>query len=216
MNRIPQILLFPARSKSFSLARVARGAEITEGKSKFMPFASRRFFSPSRRALRPLREIIVFLFLFAAIVPQGAPAQGPPERKGWEERGGRGMMGPMHPSMMDWASQLNLTPEQAAKLQDLREAFLRDTLTWRNELLIKRFDLRDLLRNPQSDSQAILNKQREISDLEAKIQERGILLQIELRKVLTPEQIKLLPPHGGGMYGTPGMPGRGRGMGREY
>ena len=160
-------------------------------------------------------KIVLFLF-FLAIVPQDTPAQGPPERKGWEERGGRGMMVPMHPSMMDWASQLNLTPEQAAKLQDLREGFLRDTLTWRNELLIKRFDLRDLLRNPQLDSQAILNKQREISDLESKIQERGILLQIELRKVLTPEQIKLLPPHAGGMYGPPMMPGRGRGMGREY
>ena len=159
----------------------------------------------------------IFLsLLFFASSYQIAMAQGPPERKGWEKRGGRGMMGPMHPPMMDWASQLNLTPEQAARLQDLREGFLRDTLTWRNELLVKRFDLRDLLRNPQSDSQAILNKQREISDLEAKIQERGILLQIELRKVLTPEQIKLLPPHGGGMYGTPGMPGRGRGMGREY
>ena len=158
----------------------------------------------------------LLLFLFIAFSPQVASAQGPPERKGWEDRGGGGRMGLMHTPMMDWASQLNLTPEQSAKLHDLREAFLRDTLTWRNELLIKRFDLRDLLRNPESEPQAIINKQREISDLESKIQERGILLQIELRKVLTPEQIKLLPPHVGGMYGPPMMPGRGRGMGREY
>jgi Spy/CpxP family protein refolding chaperone len=159
---------------------------------------------------------ILLLLFFLTISPQVGAAQGPPERKGWEDRGGRGMMGPPHTPMMDWASQLNLTPEQSAKLQDLREAFLRDTLTWRNELLIKRFDLRDLLRNPDSEPQVILSKQREISDLESKIQERGILLQIELRKVLTPEQIKLLPPHAGGMYGPPMMPGRGRGMGREY
>jgi Spy/CpxP family protein refolding chaperone len=159
---------------------------------------------------------IFLILLFFAGFSQTAMAQGPPERRGWEDRGGRGMMGPMHTPMMDWASQLNLTPEQSAKLQDLREAFLRDTLTWRNELLIKRFDIRDLLRNPDSEPQAILNKQREISDLESKIQERGILLQIELRKVLTPEQIKLLPPHAGGMYGPFMMPGRGRGMGREY
>ena len=159
---------------------------------------------------------IFLILLFFAGFSQTAMAQGPPERRGWEDRGGRGMMGPMHTPMMDWASQLNLTPEQSAKLQDLREAFLRDTLTWRNELLIKRFDLRDLLRNPDSEPQTILNKQREISDLESKIQERGILLQIELRKVLTPEQIKLLPPHAGGMYGPFMMPGRGRGMGREY
>jgi len=159
---------------------------------------------------------IFLILLFFAGFSQMAMAQGPPERKGWEDRSGRGMTGPMHTPMMDWANQLNLTPEQSAKLQDLREAFLRDTLTWRNELLIKRFDLRDLLRNPDSEPQAILNKQREISDLESKIQERGILLQIELRKVLTPEQIKLLPPHAGGLYGPSMMPGRGRGMGREY
>ncbi len=160
-------------------------------------------------------KIILFLFLLT-MVPQGASAQGPPWRKGWEDRGDRGMMGPMQGPMMDWASQLNLTPDQSAKIQELREAYLRDTLPWRNELIVKRFDLRDLLRNPQSDPQAILGKQREISDLEAKIQERGLLLHIEMRKVLTPEQIKLLPLHWGGMRGPAGMPGRGRGMGREY
>ncbi len=159
-------------------------------------------------------KIILLLLIFLAGSSISAGAQGPPEGRGWG--GGRGMMGPMQPPMMDWASQLNLTPEQAGKLQDLREGYMRDTLPWRNDLLIKRFDLRDLLRDPQSDPQAILNKQREISALESKIQERGILLQIELRKVLTPEQIKLLPPHAGGLYGPSMMPGRGRGMGREY
>jgi hypothetical protein len=50
--------------------------------------------------------------------------------------------------MMDWAGRLNLTGEQTARLQELRESYLRDTLVWRNELVVKRFDLRDLLRNP--------------------------------------------------------------------
>jgi len=162
-----------------------------------------------------IRKLIFFLFLLS-IIPQAAPAQGPPWRKGWEDRGDRGVMGPMHAPMMDWASQLNLTPDQSSKLQELRETYLRDTLVWRNELVIKRFDIRDLLRNPQSDSNTILAKQKEIFDLEAKIQERGLLLLIEMRKVLTPEQIKLLPPHWGGMYGPPMMPWRGRGMEREY
>ena len=162
-----------------------------------------------------IRRIIFLLFLLA-IIPEGAPAQGPPWRKNWEDRGDRCMMGPMHGPMMDWASQLNLTPDQSAKLQELRETYLRDTLVWRNELVIKRFDMRDLLRNPQSDPNAILAKQKEVSDLEAQIQDRGVLLHIEMRKVLTPDQIKLLPPHWGWLPGAPGMPGRGRGMDREY
>jgi len=161
------------------------------------------------------RNFLLFLFLLV-IVPSETFAQGPPWRKGWEDRGGRGMMGPMHPPMTDWASQLNLTPDQAQKIQESRENFLRDTLVWRDELVGKRFDLRTLVRDPAADPQAILNKQREVFELESKIQERGLLHQIEIRKALTPEQIKLLPPHWGGMYGPPMMPGRGRGMGREY
>ena len=162
------------------------------------------------------KYFLLFLILLA-FVPPDAPAQGPPGKRGWDDRGGRGMrMGPMHSPMMDWARQLNLTPDQCARLQDLRESYLRDTLPWRNELIVKRFDLRDLLRNPQADPQVILDKQREISNLEAKIQERGLLLHLEMCKVLTPEQIKVLPPHWGGMPGPSGMPGRGRGLGREY
>jgi Spy/CpxP family protein refolding chaperone len=164
-----------------------------------------------------IRQVIFFLFLLA-IIPEGALAQGPPWRKGREDQEERGRMGRMHAPMMDWASQLNLTPDQSSKLQELRESYLRDTLIWRNELIVKRFDLRDLLRDPQSDPQVILGKQREISDLEAKIDERQLLLHLEMRKVLTPDQLKLLSPHLGGMPGSPMMPGRGRGMGmgREY
>jgi Spy/CpxP family protein refolding chaperone len=123
----------------------------------------------------------------------------------------------MHHPMEDWARQLNLTEEQTAKLQALRESYLRETLVWRDSLVIKRFDLRDLLRDPQSDPNQVLAKQREISDLESKIQERAVLHQLEMRKVLTPEQIKLLPPGVGfgGFRGQGMMRGGGPGRGRE-
>ena len=164
------------------------------------------------------RRFILVLLMIFWVVGLSPPvlAQGPPEKKGWEPRGDRGMMGPMSSPMGDWASRLNLTEEQAAKIQELRESYLRDTLEWRNSLVIKRFDLRDLLNSPQADTNVILAKQREISDLESKIQERALLFQIEMRKGLTPQQIQLLPPARGAMYGPFMMPGRGRGMGREY
>jgi Spy/CpxP family protein refolding chaperone len=166
-----------------------------------------------------IKIFLFFLtFLLGVSLSSLGLAQGSPEKKGWQFRGGRGMMmNRMHSPMMDWASRLNLTEEQTARLQQLRDSYLQDTMEWRNELLIKRFDLRDLMNNPKADTNAILGKQREISELESKIQERALLFQIEMRKVLTPEQIQLLPPPGGGgMYGPSMMPGRGRGMGREY
>ncbi len=163
------------------------------------------------------RTVTLFLF-FLLIFSQSALAQGPPEKKDWEYRGGRGMMmGPMHHPMQDLVKQLNLTDEQVARIQELRESYLRDTLVWRNELVIKRFDLRDLLHNPQADASQVLAKQREVSALESKIQERAVLYQLDMRKVLTPDQIKLLPPWFGfgGFRGQGMMRGGGRGMGRE-
>jgi Spy/CpxP family protein refolding chaperone len=160
----------------------------------------------------------IFLgFLLLSMLAAVALGQGTQEGKGPEFLDRKGMMGPPHHPMQDWARQLNLTDEQMARLHELRESYLRDTLDWRNELVIKRFDLRDLLHNPQAEANQVLAKQREVSALESKIQERGVLYQLEMRKVLTPDQIKLLPPGFGfgGFRGQQIMPGRGRGMGRE-
>jgi len=163
-----------------------------------------------------VQRIFLVLFLLGVLFT-AAFGQGPPGKKGpgFPER--KGMMGPRHHSMEDWARQLNLTDDQVVRLQAIRESYLRETLVWRNELMIKRFDLRDGLNNPQSDPNQVLAKQREISDLESKIQERAVLHQLEMRKVLRPEQIKILPPGFGfgGFRGQRMMPGGGRGMGRE-
>jgi Spy/CpxP family protein refolding chaperone len=105
------------------------------------------------------------------------------------------------------AKDLNLSGDQIAALQNLRQGFLHDTLPWRNDLVVKRMDLQDLLRQPKADPEQVLSRQREVSALESKIQERMIVYQLEIRKVLTPEQVRLLPP----AIDSPG-PGRHRMM----
>src|SRR4030043_1289553 len=165
---------------------------------------------------------VSFIPLFLILLASTALGQGPPEKRGWdfpEKKGGnfedrRGRPGPMYPPMQEWVRRLNLTGGQTAKLQTLRHSYLRDTLVWRNELAVKRFDLQDLLQNPQAEDQQILARQREVSELEGKIQERTILHQLEIRKVLTPEQIKLIPPDfgWGGLHGPRMMRGHGRRM----
>ncbi len=148
----------------------------------------------------------VFCFLAGLLLLASASfGQGRPEGKGPEAHGGRPMMGPMANPLERLARDLNLTEEQIANLQDLRQGFLRDTLPWRNDLVIKRMVLEDLLRQPQADSNQVLSKQREVSELESKIQERMVSYQLGIRKMLTPEQIRLLPPG----FDSPG-PGRHR------
>ena len=77
-------------------------------------------------------------------------------------------MGPMHHPMADWARRLNLTEAQLEKLRELRESYLQDTLTWRNERLVQRYHLRNMLRDPKVDAEKILAKQKEISNWKRK------------------------------------------------
>ena len=158
------------------------------------------------------------LFAIVFILPVFAQAQAGPAREGLSPPPPRGrMMGPKHHPMADWARRLNLTEAQLEKLRELRESYLQDTLTWRNERLVQRYHLRNMLRDPKVDAEKILAKQKEISKLEAKIQERTVLFQLEAREILTPEQLRLLPRDWGGegFEHHRMMPGRGPRMERE-
>lgn len=117
--------------------------------------------------------------------------------------------------MEDWVRQLNLNENQVAQIGQLQESLRKETLPLRNTLMVKRFRLRDLLLDPQADPNQILSVQRELSELEGRLQERIMVFHLEVRKVLTPDQIKLLPP-GFGPEPFPRrgiMPGRFRGIG---
>lgn len=152
-------------------------------------------------SVKSMRRAVLMLCLLLFL-----PAPGGAQ----EERLRPGPM--MHRMMEDWTRRLNLSAEQRARIKELREAYLRDTLPWRNNLVVKRFDLRNMMCLPKPDPDQVLLRQREISELQARIQERFIRHQLEMRQVLTPEQIRLLPPAGErSLRMMPGpMPGRGR------
>lgn len=106
----------------------------------------------------------------------------------------------------------NLTPEQATKMQSIREAQFKDISPLQQQLLAKKTELRAawLLQNP--DQAKINTLQKDILNLNAKIQERATNARLEARKVLTPEQQAQLTAYGAGMgYGMSRMGGR---MGR--
>ncbi len=160
------------------------------------------------------------IFLFFSLLSLSSAwafAQGDGEGKNFEFRERKGMAGPMHHPIEDWVRRLKLTGEQIARLRELQESYLRDTLSWRNERVIIAFELRELMKKSQPDLNKVLAKQREISDLESKIQGRVILFQLGMRKILSPEQIKLIPPDSSfdEFRELQMVPGRGRRMGRE-
>jgi Spy/CpxP family protein refolding chaperone len=110
----------------------------------------------------------------------------------WARPGGGmgcGMMGAM-----------NLTPDQAGQLFDLKENFRKDTAAARKQMMIKHAELAALWKAEKPDQAAITAKQKEINALRDQMQEKRTAFKLEARKI-SPELAK---GFGGGM---------GRGMG---
>jgi len=159
-----------------------------------------------------MKKTIVLLGL-AALMVLGvtfAYAQGPgfgPEHRGMHESWGPG-------------KDLALTPEQKSKFQELRRKFGDENAKLIGAMVTKRLELQSLWTDPKSDPKAILDKERELRDLQNQLRDKGVQMRLEARKFLTPEQIENWRPgmgmdRGHGMGCGPGM-GHGPGMGRGH
>ena len=112
---------------------------------------------------------------------------------------------PNCPAGMD---RLNLTPEQKTKLGELQERHWKDTVSLRNEMQIKRLELRTLWTAANPDKNKILAKQKELNELRDKMQAKATDFRLDSRKVLTPEQAAQLGTWGPGSGFHRGMRGR--------
>ncbi len=114
-----------------------------------------------------------------------------------------------------YAPNFNLTAEQSGKLSSLQQQFLNETMPLRNELAAKSLELRSLMVQPSPNSALISAKQKEIFELQQKMQEKSLAYQTNARSLLTPQQIAQLPPGCGLGFaaGTGYGAGYGRGMG---
>jgi len=130
-------------------------------------------------------------------------------------------MGPGHRGMHEsWgpAKDYPLTPDQKAKFQELRRKFRDENAKLIGAMVTKRLELQSLWTDPKADPKAILDKERELRDLQNQMKDKAVQMRLEARKFLTPEQIENWKP-GRGMGMGPGqgrgyMAGGGFGMGR--
>jgi len=130
-------------------------------------------------------------------------------------------MGPGHRGMHEsWgpAKDYPLTPDQKAKFQELRRKFRDENAKLIGAMVTKRLELQSLWTDPKADPKAILDKERELRDLQNQMKDKTVQMRLEARKFLTPEQIENWRP-GPGMGMGPGqgrgyMAGGGFGMGR--
>jgi len=145
------------------------------------------------------------LILVLALVATVALAWGP----GF----GRGFGGPAYGS----PPIPNLTSEQSAQIQSLRDGYMKEVEPLQKDLYAKGQELRKLWSTQNVDPAAVKAKQNEISDLRSQLQDKATNLGLEIRKVLTPEQLAQLPAigadarfgHHGMGFGPPMMGPRG-------
>ena len=145
------------------------------------------------------------LVLGLALVATVALAWGPGFGPGF----GRGFGGPAYgvPPIP------NLTDEQTAQIKALRDGLLKEIEPLQKELYTKGTELRSLWQSSNPDQAAITAKQKEISDLRSNLQGKATNLGLEIRKVLTPDQLAQMPAFNQGSGFGPGAGFGPRGMG---
>jgi zinc resistance-associated protein len=114
---------------------------------------------------------------------------------------GCGMGGGMGCGMM---GSMNLSPDQAGKLFDLKEKFRTDTAAARKQMMVKHAELAALWKAEKPDQAAITAKQKEINAVRDQMQEKRTAFMLEARKI-APELAK--------GFGRGMGHGMGRGMG---
>ena len=150
-------------------------------------------------------SLITVLILGVTYVYAQNPGHGPGHGPGW--KGERG-----------WESEnpgrlSNLTPEQKAKFQELRRKFNEETAQLRGALVTKRVELQSLWTNPNTDPKALVDKEKELRDLQNQMKDKALQMKLEARKFLTPEQIQESGQGMGRGFGRRHMMGDARGMG---
>jgi Spy/CpxP family protein refolding chaperone len=165
-----------------------------------------------------MRRTVVTIGLVAVMLlsVSYAFAQGPGFRPGMGA--GRGD-GPHWGKGPGWESRdqdkaLNLTPEQKTKLNELRTKFRGENAQLIGAMVTKKIELQSLWSNPKADDKAIQDKAKEVRDLQNQMKEKAVLMRLEARKILTPEQISKWGAGRG--FGHGHGPGSGGGRGHGF
>ena len=124
--------------------------------------------------------------------------------------------GPGFPGGSGPFQYLNLSEEQSNKMGALRDRYVQETRDLRYALAQQELEVQRLFTDPKTDEATLSTKQKEMSMLRQSLFNKMAQMPIEMRKILTPEQIQKLgqmPAGRFGMgFGRMGFAGPGRGI----
>jgi YesN/AraC family two-component response regulator len=137
------------------------------------------------RPERILLAIILFILIIFGVQPSQAQRTNPWESNPSSKRESRGAFW-QYPSF-------GLTEAQGKELERLQQGFVAEAIPLRRELMSLRFELRHLIRDQNVPSKTLLERQRKISELQAKLEGLSLSYQIKARSIFTKEQLEQLP-----------------------
>jgi len=113
---------------------------------------------------------------------------------------------------------ISFTEEQIQELENLQRAYLEESKPLWREMRDLRLELRFAVSDPQVQPQALLDKQRKFSALQARLENLLFFYQVKARAIFTKEQFERFPTDCPLKMGTGygGGRGLGRGLGRGF
>ncbi|HPC74271.1 MAG TPA: periplasmic heavy metal sensor [Syntrophales bacterium] len=123
-------------------------------------------------------QAFCLLLLALAAGPVGAQAQGQEQQA---------VSGRVEISL----KALKLTDEQMKAAREIKASYTKRLLKLRGDIIAKRIEFRDLLRDPSATEDMIRAKGKEIEAMDVQLVREMIEFEIEMRKILTPEQVHL-------------------------
>lgn len=136
----------------------------------------------------------------------GSPSGGGP--------GGCGLSGGGMGNLDKIGQYVNLSDKQRQQMHDLRFSFMKKTLDLKEQLGQKRLERRALMEKDPVDWKKVDQLTDEIGQIKANMEKQTMRRQVEIKKILTPEQLKQLEDMN--IQQGPGQPDvQGRGPGRH-
>jgi Spy/CpxP family protein refolding chaperone len=87
-------------------------------------------------------------------------------------------------------SRMDLSSGQAEAIEAIRSSYRRRILELRSNLMVKRIEIQNLLNDPETGEEKVLAKASEIEDLNKAFDRVVLNYQLEIRRVLSPDQIE--------------------------
>jgi Spy/CpxP family protein refolding chaperone len=129
-----------------------------------------------------LRGIFCVLILVLCSIPEShAQSAGRDNRADSSSAAGR---------EVSLVKELKLTEAQDKEMRRIRTVYSNRILKLRSEIIGKSIQYRELLSDPAATEESIRAKGREIEAIDTQLIRERIDFEIEMRKILTPEQFK--------------------------